>query len=153
MAEGWEHTSSRAERIPGEQSGPSGWQSRGRGWPPTEGPAAALEGEQGCLSSLGDVARPQRPDVTTSSSGDAESSLGPCEWALLTMASVFIPVPFRFQLSLQGLLFRRAHFLDVGERIPACFCQHCCRSSCVFLFTICACCSSNLGAALIFCIS
>ena len=27
--EGWEHTSSRAERIPGEQSGPSGWQSRG----------------------------------------------------------------------------------------------------------------------------
>ena len=51
---------------------------------------------------------------------------------------------FRFQLSLQGLLFRMAHFLDVGERVPACFCQHCCRSSCVFLFTICACCSSSL---------
>ena len=80
--------------------------------------------------------------------------LRPCAWALLTMASVFtlvLTVPPRAD----GLPFRMAQVLYADERIPACFCRPCCRSSVCFpLYKLCLLIFQfNLGAALIFCIS
>ena len=96
-----------------EETWPRRVAGQGMGWPPTEGPKQHWKDSSDALAHRGTPPGLALRDVTASSSGDAGSPVsdttppGPCGWALLTMASVFIPVP-TVPPRADGPLFRMA---------------------------------------------
>ena len=102
----------------GDSRAPAGGGAGDEGGRPQRAPQQHWKDSTDALAHSGMLPGLALRDVTASSSGDAGSPVsdttphGPCGWALLTMASVFIPVP-TVPPRVDGLLFGMAQMFSL----------------------------------------